>query len=110
MNARDNRRGRKAAGPFRIIGTHCVQVSGAGIRAFAARWPCCPLSDARPLRFEFDARGSLIDSNVTPAQDGPAALALCADAEAWLNGGTMPAWWAARAAALESRAAKDGTP
>ena len=62
-----------------------VTVTTRDVAEFAASWPCSGLR-ARPVTFEFDARGNLVDSNDQrqhPRADGSAMLALCDDAKAY---------------------------
>lgn len=76
---------------FELVGTGKVRVSRTGVALFNAQWPCSTLRDSRAYWFEFQD-GELIDTDVPEQDDGPAALALGDDAQAWLDAGTVPAW------------------
>jgi hypothetical protein len=84
-----------------VISPRKVRISREGVAAFNARWPGSSLRD-RAYWFEFDARGDLIDVDVPEQDDGPAALAMSQDAQAFLEDGTLPEWAAAYERALET--------
>ena len=69
-----------------------VFVSRSEVSAFNTRWPGSPLSDARQDRFEFSARGDLIDMDVPEHSDGPAAAAMADDCKAWLFDAEAAPW------------------
>lgn len=62
------------------------------VAAFNAQWPCSTLRATRHYWFEFDSRGNLVDCDVPEHDDGPAAVALSQDAQAFLESGTLPTW------------------
>ncbi len=64
--------------------------TAAEVRIFRLQFPCSGLRD-RAYWFEFDSRGDLVDTDVPEHDDGPGAVALSYDAQAWLAG-TMPDW------------------
>lgn len=75
-----------------IISQNKVRISREGVAAFNSRWPGSTLRDSRAYWFEFDNNGDLIDSDVPEQDDGPAALALSQDAQAFLFDDTQPEW------------------
>ena len=77
---------------FSLIAPRKVRVSHLGVRLFNAQWPCSRLDPQRAYWFEFDADGDLVDTDVPEHSDGPEATALCDDAKAWLDDGTLPDW------------------
>lgn len=77
---------------YRVIDAHTIRIRPAGVAAFNARWPCSTLSDRRGYTFGFDARMDLVDTDVPPRHDGPAAAALSRDAQAILFLREMPEW------------------
>lgn len=68
-----------------------VIVSRAGVASFNRGWPCSTLRD-RAYWFEFDADRALIDTDCPQHDDGPAALAMSQDCEAYLFDDDHPAW------------------
>ena len=60
-----------------------VRVSQAEVQLFRQGWPCNNLRD-RSYWFEFDAKGDLVDTNVSERDDGPGASSLAEDAKAFL--------------------------
>ena len=76
---------------IQIISPRKVRISRAGVAAFNARWPCSSLR-GRSYWFEFDDAGDLVDTDVPEHDDGPAALALSHDAQAFLFDDETPEW------------------
>ena len=62
-----------------------VIVSREDAREFMSRFPCSGLDSTRHYWFEFDERGDLVDTDVPEHSDGPGALALSQDAQAFLD-------------------------
>jgi len=58
-----------------------VIVSKEEILDFNNHWPCSELRSNRAYWFEFAENGDLIDTDVPPQDDGPAATALSQDAK-----------------------------
>lgn len=71
--------------------TRKVIVSRDEVAAFNSRWPCSTLRD-RSYRFEFEANGDLVDTDIPEHDDGPAALAMSEDCKQFLLEGEIPEW------------------
>lgn len=67
-----------------LVGIRKVRFSRSEVEAFNARWPGSTLR-SRSYWFEFDRGGDLIDTDVPEHDDGPAAVALSHDAQAFLD-------------------------
>jgi hypothetical protein len=77
-----------------VIRPYKVRVSREGVAAFNARWPGSSLRD-RSYWFEFGPdQDDLVDTDVPEQDDGPAALALSQDAQAYLFDDALPEWCA----------------
>lgn len=76
---------------LKIIAKNKVRVSREGVAAFNARWPGSTLRD-RSYWFEFDDNRDLVDIDIPEQDDGPAALAMSQDAEAFLFDDILPEW------------------
>lgn len=75
-----------------IIRPRKVRVSKEGVASFNRSWPCSELSSTRAYWFEFDQDRNLVDTDVPEHSDGPAALAMSQDAEAFLFDSVQPDW------------------
>ena len=80
------------SGYFSTVGPRKVRVSKEGIAAFNAQWPCSTLRATRAYWFEFAANGDLVDCDVPEHDDGPAAVAMSQDCQAWLESDHIPDW------------------
>lgn len=83
-----------AAGRMAIIGRRKVRVSAEGVAAFNRQWPASTLRDTRAYWFEFDDGGQMVDTDCPESDDGPAALAISVDCQAFLDEGALPDWLA----------------
>jgi hypothetical protein len=69
-----------------------VIVSRAAVALFNGQWPGSQLRAGRSYWFEFAKNQSLVDTDVPEHSDGPEALALSEDCEAYLFEGTLPSY------------------
>ena len=82
---------------FSIVGPRKVRISRLGVALFNAQWPGSRLRSTRSYWYEFDRLGDLIDHDAAEYDgDTQEHGALCDDAKAWMDDGTIPEW--ARAA------------
>lgn len=73
-------------------GGYTVQVSRRDVDTFRRSWPACNLP-CKPLRFDYDSTGHLIDTTICAKFDGAAALALSHDAQAYaIRRFDLPDW------------------
>jgi hypothetical protein len=75
-----------------VINPRKVRITRDGVAAFNARWPCSSLRATRSYWFDFEANGDLVDTDVPEQDDGPAALAMSQDAQAFLFDDVLPEW------------------
>lgn len=68
-----------------LVGPRKVRISREGISLFNAYWPCSKLRSSRAYWVEFDAYGDLVDTDCPEHDDGPAAVALAADCQEWME-------------------------
>lgn len=69
-----------------------IIVSCDEVKAFNSSWPGSKLNPKRHYWFEFDVDGNLIDCDVPEHSDGPEAVAMADDCQAFLFDGIMPDW------------------
>lgn len=67
--------------PESLQGGFSVVVTECGVSAFKSRWPCSRLPE-RPIRFEFEANGDLVDI-VGTGYNGEDMLALSESAQSF---------------------------
>ncbi len=66
--------------PESLQGGFSVCATRDGVSAMRSSWPCSRLPD-RPIRFEFEANGDLVD--ISTSYDGEDILALSQDAQSF---------------------------